>query len=96
MKVTVDLEPADVWFLETKAEAKGMTLSQWLRGAVLSQFSRQLTTRDRVALLHRGGATDGEISIRLQMSRGRVAELRRELNLKPNKQQHNITKKEKS
>jgi hypothetical protein len=94
MKVTVDLEPADVWFLETKAQARGMSLSQWLRGAVLSQFSRQLTTRDRVAILHRNGATDGEMSLRLQISRGRVAELRRELHLKPNKHQHNIKTKE--
>lgn len=95
MKVTVDLEPADVWYLETKAEARGMTLSAWIRGTVLSQFSRQLTTRDRVAILHRNGATDGEIALRLQMGRGSIAQIRRNLNLKPNKQQHQ-TKKEQS
>jgi len=94
VKVTLDLEPADVWFLETKAEARGMTLQQWIRGTVLSQFSRQLSTRDRIAILHRNGATDGEMSLRLQISRGRVAELRRELHLKPNKQQHQIQTKE--
>lgn len=96
MKITVDLEPADVWFLETKAEARGMTLSAWIRGTVLSQFSRQLTTRDRVAILHRNGATGGEMALRLQMGRGSIAQIRRSLNLKPNKQQHHLTKKEQS
>jgi len=93
MNITVDLDPADVWFLETKAEAKGLSLSEWIRGAVLSQFSRQLSSRDRVALLHRNGATDGEMSQRLQISRGQVAVYRRELGLAPNKQQHQLTTK---
>ena len=93
MKVTLELEPADVWFLESKADAKGMSLSEWIRGTVLSQFSRQLTSRDRVRLLHSNGATDGEMSLRLQISRGQIAAYRRELGLQPNKKQHQLTTK---
>ena len=97
MKVTVDLEPAELWFLTSKAESKGLSLSEWIRGTVLSQFSKQLTTRDRVFILHRNGATDAEMSVRLQLGRGMVAQYRRDLGLKPNKQQHQLTiKKEKT
>ncbi len=84
MKIAVELEPSEVWFLETKAQSRGMTLSEWIRGTVMAQFHPQVSTRDRIKMLHRNGATDGEISLRLQISRGYIAEVRRSLGLKPN------------
>ena len=91
MNVTVELDPAEVWFLEAKAERRGLTLSEWIRHTVLAQHSKQLTTRDRIFKLHLTGATDAEISLRLQIGRGIVGDYRRELGLKPNKQHHQLS-----
>lgn len=84
MKIAVELEPAELWFLTSKAEARGLTLSEWIRGTVLAQFHPQVTTRDRIKMLHRNGATDAEISLRLQISKVHIASVRRGLGLKPN------------
>lgn len=85
VRVTIELPAAEAWFLADVAEQAGLDLATWIRRAVTAGYGKTLSTRDRVKLLHSAGMTDGEMSVRLRMSRLSVATYRRELGLPPRK-----------
>lgn len=82
MKVTVDLDPRDLWVLTEQAERQGMTLPDFLRARMLD---RQPTIQDRVVELHAAGLCDADIGIDIGLDLAQTAHLRRALGLKPNR-----------
>lgn len=85
VRVSIELTATEAWHLADRAEAAGVSTSEFVRLAVIGHFGKSLTTRERVALLHRAGLTDGEISTRLKQTRQCVAIHRRSLGLEPRK-----------
>lgn len=82
MKVTIDLDPRDLWVLTDQAEAQGMTLPDFLRARMLD---RRGTVQDRVVELHAAGWCDADIGLELDMTLQQTATMRRALGLQPNK-----------
>lgn len=82
MKVTVDLDPKDLWVLTEQAERQGMTLPDFLRARMLD---RRGTVQDRVIELHAAGLCDADIGIELGMTLQQTATMRRALGLEPNR-----------
>ena len=82
MKVTVDLDPRDLWVLTDQAEKQGMTLPDFLRARMLD---RKPTIQDRVVELHAAGLCDADIGMELEMTLQQIANMRRGLGLQPNR-----------
>ena len=82
MKVTVDMDPRDLWVLTEQAERQGMSLPDFLRTRMLD---RKPTVQDRVVELHAAGLCDADIGIDLGMDLAQTANIRRGLGLQPNR-----------
>lgn len=94
MIVKLDIDPKLVWQLNDESEQIASTPSRIVGGILSSRYSLKavptqdaglMRTRDAVAHLHAEGCTDVEIAARVDRVLPRVARVRRELGLKPNK-----------
>jgi hypothetical protein len=86
VKVTVDLDPRDLWVLTDQAEKQGMTLPDFLRARMLD---RKATVQDRVVELHAAGMCDADIGAELNMTLQQTANMRRGMGLEPNRRYGN-------
>lgn len=82
MKVTVDLDPRDLWVLTEQAERQGMLLPDFLKARMLD---RRPTIQDRVVELHAAGLCDADIGLDLGLDLQKTANIRRALGLTPNR-----------
>jgi len=82
MKVTVDMDPKDLWVLTEQAERQGMTLPDFLRARMLD---RRGTVQGRVTELHAAGWCDADIGLELGMDLAQTATMRRALGLQANR-----------
>jgi hypothetical protein len=84
MKVTVDLDPRDVWRIQEKAEQLGVRPGDVLRDEITLQ-RRSRDMREKVRELVKAGLCDADIAARLHYSNGWVADTRRGLGLPANR-----------
>ncbi|RLK47638.1 hypothetical protein [Microbacterium telephonicum] len=76
MKVTVDLDPKDVWRIQDRAEREGITPGQALRNE-LAPRRTTLEYRDRVRARVLAGLCDADIATELNRTPGEIARVRR-------------------
>jgi hypothetical protein len=84
MRVTVDMDPRDVWRLQERAEREGVTPGEVLRDELAPRRSA-LEFHDRVRARVRAGMCDADIAEELGRAPGTIAEVRRGLGLKANR-----------
>lgn len=76
MKIHVDLDPADVWRIQDRAEKLGITPGQVLRDELATRRSI-LELRDRIRSRVLAGMCDADIAAELRMTNGAIATIRR-------------------
>lgn len=81
MKVTLDVEPRDLWELTEMAERQGKSLPDFLLERMLRRTG---TVQQRLTDLHADGYCDADIGIALDMDLQKTAAMRRALGLRAN------------
>lgn len=84
MRVTVDLDPRDVWRLEEQAEKRGVTPGEVLRDILALKHTAR-KTRERVREQVKAGKCDADIAKAIGSTNRYVAEIRRGLGLPANR-----------
>lgn len=90
-KVVVDLDPIDVWRIQVKAEASGVTPGDVVRDE-LQVHRTGLAFLDRVRSCVLAGMCDADIAAEMQRTPGAIATARRSMKLPANhryRYQHN-------
>jgi hypothetical protein len=85
MKVEIDVEPAQWWVIVTEAERRHVTIAGLLMETATRVEAGRQALRTSITVLHSAGWDDGQISVRLGITRTAVATARRQAGLQPNK-----------
>lgn len=88
MRIEIELDPKTWWRIAEKAEARGVKVPELISSHVQQQFRPRVTVgtfETALMSLHSRGMDDGEICLALDVTRQRVATVRRQLGLQPNK-----------
>lgn len=91
MKVTVDLDPRDIWHIQQQAESRGITPGAVLREQLATRRNN-LELRDRIRSRVLAGLCDADIAAELNQTPRRIAETRRNLGLPANPRYRKKTK----
>lgn len=83
MKVTVDLDPKDVWRIQAAAEKRGVPAGVIVREELAARRTH-LEFRDRVRSRVLAGMCDADIAADLNRPPGTIAQIRRGMGLKAN------------
>ncbi|MEW1705974.1 hypothetical protein AB0230_01925 [Microbacterium sp. NPDC089190] len=83
MKVTVDMDPRDVWRIQQLAEAQHVTPGEILRSELAARRDG-LEFRNRVRARVIAGMCDADIAAELNRTPGAIANVRRDMGLPAN------------
>lgn len=87
MKITVDLDPKDVWRIQAKADQLGLTPGAVLREE-LAQRKQGEELRSTIRELVIAGWCDADIAARIGATNHAVATIRRRLQLPANRRRY--------
>ncbi len=83
MKITVDMDPKDVWRIQSAASRLGVTPGEVLRAELANRRTRR-DARESVRAAVNAGRCDADIAAEMRCTPGWVAVTRRGLGLKAN------------
>ena len=83
MKVTVDLDPRDVWKIQARAQELNVTPGEVLRQLLATRRSAE-TVRQRITAYHADLFCDADMAAEMGYTVGQIAHIRRGLGLKAN------------
>ena len=83
MRIQIDLDPKDVWRLQARAEALGVTPGDILRTELGGRQNAE-TVRQRITAYHADLFCDADMAAEMGYTVGQIAHIRRGLGLKAN------------
>lgn len=83
MRITVDMDPRDVWRIEADAERKGVRPGDVLRDELAKRRS-YMEFRERVRARVLAGMCDADIAAEFGRSNGSISDIRRGMGLRAN------------
>ncbi|WP_298745290.1 hypothetical protein [uncultured Microbacterium sp.] len=90
MKITVDLDPRDIWRIQERAEREGITPGQILRDELTTKRTA-LERRTRIRARVLAGMCDADIAKELDTTNQHVAAIRRSEGLPANRRNQRRT-----